>query len=541
MSSDTVSRRQFLERLGMLAALGAAYYGLGKFGSLTPAQAYAGPPQIDPRIGRGQHVVILGAGIAGLCAAYLLRHTQFKVTILEPTNRVGGRCLTLRKGNIIAEENADHRGNLFKPVTCEFDRDPDIYFNAGPSRIPQSHTTILQYCKKLKVKLQPFIFACRSNLLQNDQFNQGKPVPVRWIKHDLRGYIAEVLMHATRDDQLAGFIKPSNRAAFNRLVKYFGSLRESDRSLKYLGTRRGGYARKPGAGQRPGTLRGPFDLDEILESGIWHTGLFSDMYLYWQSSLMQAEGGMDQIPRAFKNNLGPNARILFNRKAGRINRTADKIFIEQSESGEPLTADYCLATMAPPLLSKILDHSFAPDFKAALANAYMVPACKVGWQAGSRFWEEENEIYGGISWTKHIISQVWYPSHGFHTRKGVLTGAYRFGSSARKFGLMSHAERLAAAIEGGEKLHPGSFKRNIENGVSIAWQNMPGQAGGWVYHKNQAENADYAKINEPQGRLLLAGDYFSYLSSWMEGAVLSAELAVKRLTRMAIGGKGAIE
>jgi len=35
------------------------------------------------------------------------------------------------------------------------------------------------------------------------------------------------------------------------------------------------------------------------------------------------------------------------------------------------------------------------------------------------------------------------------------------------------------------------------------------------------------------GRLLLAGDYFSYLSGWMEGAVRSAELAVKRIARMA--------
>jgi monoamine oxidase len=40
-------------------------------------------------------------------------------------------------------------------------------------------------------------------------------------------------------------------------------------------------------------------------------------------------------------------------------------------------------------------------------------------------------------------------------------------------------------------------------------------------------------INKPQGRLLLAGDYFSYLSGWMEGAVLSAELDVTRIARMA--------
>jgi monoamine oxidase len=189
--------------------------------------------------------------------------------------------------------------------------------------------------------------------------------------------------------------------------------------------------------------------------------------------------------------------------------------------------------MAPPLLNELLDDSFAPNFKAALANVYMVPACKVGWQAGSRFWEEENEIYGGISWTKHSISQIWYPSFGFHSQKGVLTGAYVFGQTARTFGLLSHEERLAAALEGGEKLHPGLFKRNVEKGVSIAWQNMPGQAGGWAYYKNQAENPDFLTINQSQGRLLLAGDYFSFLSGWMEGAVLSAELAVNRIARMA--------
>ena len=152
------------------------------------------------------------------------------------------------------------------------------------------------------MKLQPFIFACRSNLLQNDHFYQGKPVPLRWVKHDLRGHIAELLMRITRNDQINQFVKPENRVAFLRMVKHFGNLKESDQSLKYLGTRRGGWAQKPGAGLTRGILREPFAMDEILESEIWQTGLFSDMYLYWQSSLMQAEGGMDRIPRAFENN-----------------------------------------------------------------------------------------------------------------------------------------------------------------------------------------------------------------------------------------------
>ena len=97
---------------------------------------------------------------------------------------------------------------------------------------------------------------------------------------------------------------------------------------------------------------------------------------------------------------------------------------------------------------------------------------------------------------------------------------------------MSHKERMIKALQGGEKLHPGMFRQNIENGISIAWQNMPNLTGGWAYHRDQAQNPDYLAINKPQGRLVLAGDYFSFLSGWMEGAVRSAELAVKRISKM---------
>jgi len=532
MKQKGLSRRQFLGRLGTLGGLGAAYYGMAQFGLLPLAQAYTGPPRIDPRAGQGQHVAILGAGIGGLCAAYLLRNTKFKVTILESNPYVGGRCLTLRRGDMVREEGTDRQGNPFRPCTCDFDRGPDFYFNAGPGRIPQSHTALLNYCKELQVTLQPYIFACRSNLLQNDNFNLGKPVPLRWIKHDLRGHLAEILVQAARSDQLNQFVAPGNREAFLRMVRYFGSLKGQNQSLKYRGTSRGGYQQKPAAGMKPGVLRPPFDLNELLESEFWQTGLFSDMYLYWQTSLLQAAGGMDKIPEALRDSLDPKTQIQLNAKATGISQTADKIFIKHSKSDVPLKADYCISTMAPTLLGRILDASFSRSFKAALANIYMVPACKVGWQAQSRFWEAENEIYGGISWTNHIIKQIWYPSQGFHARKGIVTGAYNYGDAAQIFGSMSPEERLAAALEGGEKLHPNRFQRNVEKGISLAWQNMPNQAGGWAYYKDQTENPAYIAINKPQGRLVLAGDYFSFLSGWMEGAVRSAELAVKRVVNL---------
>ena len=488
MTNKNISRRQFLVRTGACCVFGAAYYGMAKSGLLPIARAYSGPPQFDYQTGEGQHVVILGAGIAGLCAAYLLRNTKFKVTVLEPNSYVGGRCLTLRRGDTVAEEHADRLGRPFRPHICDFDKGADFYFNAGAGRIPQSHSAVLHYCKKLKIKLQPYLFACRSNLLQNDNFNHGKPVPLRWIKHDLRGHIAELLAHVARTDILDQFVTPDNHKAFLQFVQYFGDLRESDQTFKFLNTSRGGYGQKPGAGLNAGVLRQPFDLKDLLETEIWQTGLFNDMYLYWQTSLMQAEGGMDSIPRGFRDNLDPNTRIQLNVKATNLSRIADKILIHHSNSEVPIKADYCISTMAPPLLGRILDGSFPQIFKTALTRIYMIPACKVGWQAKSRFWEEENEIYGGISWTKHIIKQMWYPSYGFHSRKGILTGAYNYGAAAQIFGLMSPKERMAAALEGGEKIHPNLFKRKVEKGLSIAWQNMPGQAGAWAYYRDQAEN-----------------------------------------------------
>ncbi len=78
-----ISRREFLERMGVLGGLGAAYCGMARYGLLPFAHAHTGPPRPDHSSGEGQHIVILGAGVAGLCAAYLMGDTQFKITIFS--------------------------------------------------------------------------------------------------------------------------------------------------------------------------------------------------------------------------------------------------------------------------------------------------------------------------------------------------------------------------------------------------------------------------------------------------------------------------
>jgi monoamine oxidase len=177
--------------------------------------------------------------------------------------------------------------------------------------------------------------------------------------------------------------------------------------------------------------------------------------------------------------------------------------------------------------------------RQALASVDFTSACKVGWQARRRFWEEDDRIYGGISWTKDLISQIWYPSYGFNSATGVLTGAYNRYADADEFAALGRSERLERALAGAEKLHPG-FRDEVfaENGVSIAWSRMPYQVGGWAddtFLTQPEVFSTMADADPLDGRVLLAGDWFSHWPGWQVGALDSAHLATDRIHRLAAG------
>ena len=97
--------------------------------------------------GAGKKVIILGAGLAGMSAAYELTKLGYQCTVLEARNRSGGRCWSVRKNAVNTET-----GNVVQ--TAAFDE--GLYYNAGPSRIPHHHQLTLHYCKELKVPLQVY-------------------------------------------------------------------------------------------------------------------------------------------------------------------------------------------------------------------------------------------------------------------------------------------------------------------------------------------------------------------------------------------------
>ena len=204
--------------------------------------------------------------------------------------------------------------------------------------------------------------------------------------------------------------------------------------------------------------------------------------------------------------------------------------------GESIDADYAIATLAPSLLAGLGGNFLDSATRDTLNEVNMQHACKVGFQGKSRFWEAEDRIYGGISWTRDVITQIWYPNYSFNSPTGVLTGAYNSGAKADEFGALSRDARVEAALAGGEKLHPGyRDKVFAENGVTIAWAKMAYQTGGWANDTAFTQPPVFEALagESPIGdRVFMAGDWFSYWPGWQVGSLDSAHLATDQIAAM---------
>lgn len=89
-------------------------------------------PELRRTAGASANILIIGAGLSGLCAAYLLQHAGQRVTVLEARNRPGGRILTLREGF------AD-----------------GLYADAGAGRIADIHHRTLGWIEHFGLALDP--------------------------------------------------------------------------------------------------------------------------------------------------------------------------------------------------------------------------------------------------------------------------------------------------------------------------------------------------------------------------------------------------
>jgi monoamine oxidase len=517
-----VTRRDLLSLIGAVSGSAAMYHAMTSLGFASDS-AYRGPIRLDGDP-KGASVVILGAGLAGMTAAMELRKAGYNVRILEFNSRPGGRNWTLRGGDSFTE-----LGGLRQ--VCQFEQ--GLYFNPGPWRIPYHHRAILDYCRRLGVALEPFIQLNHNAYLHAAGAFNGVPQRIRDIKTDFQGHVSELLAKVTQQGRLDEAVSREDREMLLQALRSWGAL---DANYAYKANLVSGffrgYAQGPGGGLGAAPVPGqPVDLSEILQSRLWRYLLNFSAHTF-QSTMFQPVGGMDMIGKAFARQVGD--LIRHGAKVTRIQQDEQGVTVTYTDISSPATtqqakADWCVCTIPLSILSQI-PTDVSRRMKAAIDAVPYTPSVKIGLQFKRRFWEEDDAIFGGISYTDLPIRQIAYPNTGYNSAgKGVLLGAYLFdGPNAYEFTSMHPDERVARAVEFGARLHP-QYVSEYENGIAVAWHRVPftlGCAGNW---SEEARAEHYDNLCEIDGRIVLAGEHVSYIPAWQEGAILSALDAVTRL------------
>ena len=558
-----VSRRQFLMRVGQAGGYSAAFATMQGLGLMEARPARAEMLQAEAGSGRGTSVVVLGAGIAGLVAAYELGALGYTVTVLEARGRPGGRNYTVRGGDTV---------QLMDGSVQRCTWEPGHYQNFGPARLPSIHTNMLGYCRKLGVALEVEVNMSRGAHIQNDAAMGGRPPVMRQVVNDARGYVSELLMKCMNQGALDAEITGEDRQRMLDFLRVYGPL---DKAGQYAGSDRAGYNHLAGAGDDTGVLSEPIDLHTLLEANFWQAMLFDEQF-DMQATMFQPVGGMDRIPYAFAKVLGD--QVQYGAAVTAMHNREHGVEVRYTQGGTTKTikADYGICALPLTTMRRIENNLDAPHAKV-IADCSYAHAYKIAWES-RRFWEQDDNIYGGLEFRNTGCSPIWFPSAGLFSDRGVVVSGYS-DELHTPFASLSMPAKFDESRTSIERLHPGHGKE-LEKPVYFGWGQAEWNEGSWIRSYGKKENGDeetrispggsaaaqsaggaagkqqapgvvlnkqtgqgaapanartatnphYEALIQPDDRILFAGDHTTHVVAWQEGAALSALRAVQMIS-----------
>ncbi len=532
-STETgMTKRSFLQSVGMIGGTAAVMTAMQGW-NIGFASEMDRPPKMSTD-GNGKKIIILGAGLSGMVLAFEMAKKGYKTQIIEALDYAGGRCVSARKGSVIEEIGSDKQ-------VCNFQE--GNYVNYGPWRIPAEHRSTIYYCRTLGVPLE--VMVNKSNkayYYYQEKEGPFKGVPVRQGDADIdfKGYSTELLAKVADQGALDTIISQEDKEKLLEHLRRSGLI--DAKQLNYRANRARGHSVYPGAATNFGELSDPFSMADVLSI----SGASRNETADHPAVMFQAVGGMDQIAQGLKNALS-RKQIRYNSEVTDIVQDDNGVTVtyKDTKSGKVRTekADYVVSTAPLGVMQKIninLSEEFATALKATRGN----PACKMGVEMNSRFWENEDMIYGGATSTdipgQRLIS---YPSGNMfghaHGDTGVLLGYYPIGGASVPVSNMTMAERIEFAIAAGEKIHPGKYRQHFTGeAMSVAWHKMKYALAGWENWSRRGRTRSFPVMQEGDRRIFVSGNIASpALGGWMAGAIEGAwstmEVIDKRVAKQA--------
>lgn len=479
-------RRRFFEMLG---ALGIAVYAPG-----------CGPddPQTKPPPGTNKKVLVLGAGLGGLTAAYELQKQGWNVTVLDAQTRVGGRVHTKRDG---------FQNNQ--------------YIELGAVRVPDVHEHTVGYVNELGLELVEFQSGDPVYFIQGQRFMHasGTPWPVM-------GMTAEETTNGL--DMWSTYVK-ANFAEFGNPRD--GTFPAAGIVQKYDGMTWTDYLKSKGASDAWLGLYGSDNGSEISKiSGIlWMATEVADQA--WDKTFA-VKGGNDQIPTKLAEKLGDV--ILFERVVKKIEQDANGVTVHVDKAGtaETYTADYVVCAIPlKPLRNIEVSPALPADKKKAVDEVYVMEVSRGYFQTKSRFWQKDPlGAIGGIKIAKTdiVVERAWDLSNVQAGDTGMIM-VYTQNENAKTIAAKPAAEREAFIQTELAKALPDIATEKVAYFEKI-WTEDPWVGGGWTdLLPNQWDMLSV--LQRAEGRIFFAGEHTSIWAGWMQGAIESGKRAANDIVK----------
>jgi monoamine oxidase len=525
-TGGAMTRRTLVKLVGATLGAGAAMNVLNAWGQI-PVPGQTSPPVLSGN-GNGTKVVVIGAGPGGCPAAWELIKAGYDVTVIEARDRLGGHAFTVRGGAKTMEYGKGEQ-------VCDWD-DPTMWYDAGPSRIPFYHRGFFHYAREFNIPL-----ITHNNLNLNgyiyaegiDGELNGKRMRVHEMQADMAGYTSELLAKAVNQGSLDEDVTAEDRQQLLDYLINWGILSPDD--YKYETSDHRGYTRVPDALQA-GEIADPYSFQDLIPFAASTLGM-SGGYLAatatfdWQTTLVKPKEGVSQLyQEGFKKALGDRVHLSCEVTEIRQSDTGVRVVYTNKATGqtEEATGDYCLCNIPLSVLIKI-QTDFSPEFTNATRSVPYAMASRTGLGFKRRFWEQDDWIYGGQSFSNiPELGILDYPDSDYGAEKGALLCGYNFGTDAARVSSLSFNDRVQLMLDYGSRIHP-QMKQEFMSGFSVAWHLEPYSLGAWPSYNKKNRAEAFPILQEPDGRIYLVGEHLSYVNAWMEGAVQAAWMQVEKL------------
>ena len=432
-------------------------------------------------------VTVIGAGLAGLSAAYELQRAGWKVTMLEARDRVGGRVHSLR--------------NFSNGLVAE----------GGGEFIDESHTRMLAFANQFNLKLG----AVGSWQKQDKDWASFDGQSGRMSDADIWG----VNLHTEIDKiwlalaELAKYVpdphQPQNAPEAERLDRqstadWLNSLDVHPLAKKdFVQHIRSEYTCEP---ERHSLL------DLARNAAMYYTESERNMSY-------RVVGGNDLIPCALADALSD---VRLNASVTSIRVLPDEVIVTFKQGDSHLTIRSAFAILAIPLTT-----ARSIEFNPPLPSAHQWMVNEISYGAVTkvlieyrkRFWEERG--WNGRLTSDRPIVLTWHATSHVEDPHGILT-IYTGGEPGAQLAMLSDDERVRVAVAEIEKLFPDSSDL-IENTATMAWPNEPYTRASYAALAPGEVTAHWKTLFEPAGRLFFAGEHATPIQGFMEGAVESGQ------------------